>query len=63
MTDRRVTLVQCLACGHTATMDRETDSLPLVRLTKRLVCSVCGARTMKAERVTATHADMKPKRH
>ena len=56
MIGRRVTIVQCLACGHMATMDRETDALPLVRLTKRLVCSVCGARTMKAQRVPAGDA-------
>jgi hypothetical protein len=29
------------------------DDLPLVRLTKRLKCSQCGARAMKAERVPA----------
>lgn len=44
----------CLRCGHTATWEALDDDLPLVRLTKRLVCLQCGARTMKAERVTGS---------
>lgn len=52
MAGNRLTVIQCLACGHVATLRREADEMPLVRLTKRLVCSQCGARTMKAERQT-----------
>lgn len=52
--DRPVTTITCLRCGHTATWETLDDDLPLVRLTKRLVCSQCGARTMKAERITGS---------
>lgn len=56
MSEDRVTVVQCLACGHVAQLERGTDDLPLVHLTKRLVCSQCGARTMKAQRAKPTVA-------
>ena len=62
MPAERATIVQCLRCGHVATLDRAADEVPLVRLTKRLVCSKCGARTMKAERVTRPDQPRKPRR-
>lgn len=62
MPAQRATVVQCLRCGHVATLDRVADEMPLVRLTKRLVCSKCGARTMKAERIADVEKSDKPKR-
>ena len=44
--------VECLACGHRATIgpEGELDRLPLVQLTRRLRCSACGSRAVKAAR-------------
>ena len=44
--------VECLSCGRASILraDRTAD-LPLVRLTRRLRCSECGSRAVKAARV------------
>ena len=44
-------LVECLNCGHRATVGRELDAMPLVQLTRRLLCSECGSRAVKAARI------------
>lgn len=47
------TAVECLTCGRTTTLGPEAglDGLPLVQLTRRLKCSECGSRAIKAARV------------
>ena len=43
--------VQCLSCGHGGSFegdDRRVTGSPLVQLTKRLRCSACGSRAVKA---------------
>lgn len=46
-------LVECLNCGRRSAIGRADglETLPLVQLTKRLVCSECGSRAVKAARV------------
>lgn len=45
-------VVSCLSCGRIATLPPTGDvaALPLVHLTRRLRCSECGSRAVKAER-------------
>ena len=46
--------VQCLSCGRVtsfASDDRRVFGTPLVELTKRLRCSECGSRAVKATSV------------
>jgi DNA-directed RNA polymerase subunit RPC12/RpoP len=45
--------VECLHCGRASVLRAEALSpgLPLVHLTKRLRCSECGSRAVKAVRV------------
>ena len=45
--------VECLNCGRSSTLgdDAAPDDLPLVQLTKRLRCSECGSRAVKAARI------------
>lgn len=45
--------VECLNCGHRSTIGPEGGfgQLPLVQLTRRLRCSACGSRAVKAARV------------
>lgn len=45
--------VECLQCGHTSTLADEGGyaDLPLVELTRRLRCSDCGSRAVKAARI------------
>jgi len=46
--------VRCLACGRTVALDGDdVADAPLVQLTRRLVCSGCGSRAVKASRVRA----------
>ena len=47
------TSVECLTCGRTTTLGPEAglDALPLVQLTRRLKCSECGSRAVKAARI------------
>ena len=43
--------VQCLSCGRWGSFegdDLRVSGAPLVQLTKRLRCSVCGSRAVKA---------------
>lgn len=43
--------VQCLSCGRHGAFegdDRRVSHTPLVQLTKRLRCSACGSRAVKA---------------
>jgi DNA-directed RNA polymerase subunit RPC12/RpoP len=46
-------LVECLSCGRKTALPREAgaEDLPLVHLTRRLKCSECGSRAVKAARV------------
>jgi DNA-directed RNA polymerase subunit RPC12/RpoP len=46
-------LVECLSCGRRSAITREDgyEDLPLVQLTRRLRCSECGSRAVKAARV------------
>ena len=53
--------VQCLNCGHLAVIDDAhlahhhlLASTPLVTLTRRLTCSVCGSKAVKAQRKEAS---------
>lgn len=45
-------VVACLSCGRTASLPPSSagTDLPLVQLTRRLRCSECGSRAVKAER-------------
>lgn len=46
--------VQCLSCGRFGSFegdDRRVSGTPLVHLTKRLRCSACGSRAVKATTV------------
>lgn len=46
--------VQCLSCGRVTSFsgdDRRVLGTPLVELTKRLRCSECGSRAVKATSV------------
>ena len=44
--------VECLACGRASTLDRPDEASPsLVQLTRRLRCSACGSRAVKAFRI------------
>lgn len=46
--------VQCLSCGRLGSFagdDRRVSGTPLVHLTKRLRCSACGSRAVKASAV------------
>ncbi len=46
--------VQCLSCGRHGSFngdDRRVAGSPLVQLTKRLRCSECGSRAVKAQAV------------
>ena len=46
-------LVECLSCGRRSAIAPEEglDEIPLVQLTRRLRCSECGSRAVKAARV------------
>ncbi|NNM71402.1 hypothetical protein [Enterovirga aerilata] len=47
-------LVECLSCGRRSAIGRDDDGLgdiPLVQLTRRLRCSECGSRAVKAARI------------
>lgn len=46
-------LVECLNCGRRSAIVREDglETVPLVQLTKRLRCSECGSRAVKAARI------------
>ena len=46
-------LVECLSCGRRSaiTPDGGLDDMPLVQLTRRLRCSECGSRAVKAARI------------
>ena len=57
--DGGVVLVECLACGRRRSLgDRDgVADLPLVQLTRRLRCSECGSRAVKAAR-TGTPQDL-----
>ena len=46
--------IQCLSCGRRGSLDGDDPrvaGVPLVTLTRRLVCSACGSRAVKAESV------------
>ena len=50
--------VQCLSCGRAGSFDgddRRVAGTPLVHLTKRLLCSECGSRAVKAVVVRTPH--------
>ena len=48
----REIVVECLSCGRRSTLDPALASeQPLVQLTRRLKCSECGSRAVKASRV------------
>lgn len=52
--------VECLSCGRRGSLDGEDARLagaPLVHLTRRLRCSECGSRAVKA-RAVRTPADL-----
>ncbi|WP_375461876.1 hypothetical protein [uncultured Enterovirga sp.] len=52
--------VQCLSCGRRGSLDGDDDRVadaPLVHLTRRLRCSACGSRAVKATTVR-TPADL-----
>lgn len=45
--------VECLSCGHLGRLAREDTRVgdaPLSQLTRRLVCSACGSRAVRASR-------------
>jgi DNA-directed RNA polymerase subunit RPC12/RpoP len=46
-------LVECLSCGRRSAIAPEEgqEDLPLVQLTRRLRCSECGSRAVKAARI------------
>ena len=46
-------LVECLSCGRRSAIPREDglEDIPLVQLTRRLRCSECGSRAVKAARI------------
>jgi DNA-directed RNA polymerase subunit RPC12/RpoP len=46
-------LVECLTCGRRSAIAPEdgAEDIPLVQLTKRLRCSECGSRAVKAARI------------
>jgi DNA-directed RNA polymerase subunit RPC12/RpoP len=46
-------LVECLNCGRRSAIgpDEAPGDLPLVQLTRRLRCSECGSRAVKAARI------------
>jgi DNA-directed RNA polymerase subunit RPC12/RpoP len=46
-------LVECLSCGRRSAIMREDglEDMPLVQLTRRLRCSECGSRAVKAARI------------
>ena len=46
-------LVECLNCGRRSAIAPEdgVEDMPLVQLTKRLRCSECGSRAVKAARI------------
>jgi DNA-directed RNA polymerase subunit RPC12/RpoP len=46
-------LVECLTCGRRSAMGRDegVEDIPLVELTRRLRCSECGSRAVKAARI------------
>ena len=46
-------LVECLSCGRRSALgpDDGFEDLPLVQLTRRLKCSECGSRAVKAARI------------
>ena len=46
--------VQCLSCGRIGSFDGDDERVrdkPLVQLTKRLRCSACGSRAVRATSV------------
>ena len=50
-------VVECLSCGRVSSLAGDAlPPLPLVELTRRLRCSVCGSRAVRAARSEA--ADM-----
>jgi hypothetical protein len=60
---KNIICIECLRCGHRAVMDRAVlerygapPDVPIARLSRHLVCQVCGARSIRAFRASSEEA-------